>query len=701
MKKKQFIDGFEARVQLEIDNLSVNGSAPEAFYCAATAKVFFDCLKDADIGLLDFEPCSYYSEATPSQGEVSINGYYLSEDRSELHLFTVVKAEVVGAKVRSNDIRAASEKAFRFYKRSVAGADTTFHEELDEALAPHAAARAIHDAKAYITSVDVYVFTDGECERITVKAKDIGGLSFTPQFWDIERLHRQMISGSEREEIVIDFNEEHGGTLPAMRVEEQWGGYVCYVGFIGGGILADMYAKHSSRLIEQNVRMYLQARGKVNSGIQATIKECPGRFLAYNNGLSLTAKSVEVSGLNDSGQCQIEKITELQIVNGAQTSGSIFHAFKKEGRDVSQLRVQFKLTVPASSNKMVELVSAISRYSNSQNAVKVTDLSANQPYHVELERLSRSIYTPGKGDGSVSTHWYYERARGAYIIDRGNHPGAAWLRQNPPEQMFTKVDLGKSEVTFWGQPQVVSKGGEKNFVHFMEQITEKNTKVDESGFKEIIGRLILVRSMEDVVKGLKQGGYKANVVAYGLAYLYSKYGSRLDFQYIWQNQGVSHNLKKALTVLAKRAFEHINDTPPGVLNVTEWAKKDRCWDTFVGKSIGIELGEEDGLRTVNSYAGLSARKGKKSTKATSREFPSELRNPSDWLAMAKWSLDRNDFTPKDRKFLKKASVMLKKNEEFTAAEVKWAMSIWESAKHSGFNPYPSSSTNRQWDLPLG
>ncbi len=686
MKKEQFIATFEAQVQLEIEKMNVAGDAPEAFHCAAVAQLFFEYLKEADIGLLDFEPCSYFAEASPGQGEVSINGYYLSDDHSELHLFSVVKADAVGAKVSRTDVKSAIDKAFRFYKRAVAKTATPFHYDLDEALAPHAAAKSIHDAKSSISVVSVYVFTDGECERLSVYREEIEGLTFAPQFWDIERLHKQMDSGSEREEIVIDFKQEHGEALPAMKMIEPKGGYICYVGFVSGTVLADMYSKHSSRLIEQNVRMYLQARGKVNSGIQSTIKDSPGRFLAYNNGLSLTAKSVEISGLSKSGHCQIERITELQIVNGAQTTGSIFHAFKKEGRDVSGLRVQFKLTVPLSSQTMADLVSAISRYSNSQNAVKVTDLSANQPYHVELEKLSRSIYTPVKGDGAAPTRWYYERARGAYMIDRGNHSGAAWLRQNPPEQMFTKVDLGKSEVTFWGKPQVVSKGGEKNFVHFMEQITEKNPKVDEDAFKDVAGRLILVRGMEHVVKGLKQGGYKANVVAYGLAYLYTKFGARLDFHQIWKNQGVSDNMRKALTVLAKRAFEHINDTPPGVLNVTEWAKKDRCWETFSGKTIAIELGEEDGLKASGAAAKKAAVGTPKKPKTATKELPEEMCNAVAWLEMVKWSLDRNEYDPKARRFMKGVSVIIRKKLDFTAPQVKWAVSLWETAVKAGFKP---------------
>jgi len=685
MKKEQFIASFEAQVQLEIDKMNVAGDAPEAFHCAAVAQLFFEYLKDAEIGLLDFEPCSYFAESAPGQGEISINGYYLSDDHSELHLFSVVKADAVGAKVSRTDVKSAIDKAFRFYKRAVAKTATPFHDDLDEALAPHAAAKSIHGAKNSIAVVSVYVFSDGECERLSVYPEEIEGLTFAPQFWDIERLHKQMISGSEREEIVIDFKQEHGESLPAMKMLEPKGGYICYVGFVSGTVLADMYSKHSSRLIEQNVRMYLQARGKVNSGIQSTIKDSPGRFLAYNNGLSLTAKSVEISGLSKSGHCQIDRITELQIVNGAQTTGSIFHAFKKEGRDVSGLRVQFKLTVPLSSQTMADLVSAISRYSNSQNAVKVTDLSANQPYHVELEKLSRSIYTPVKGDGSAPTRWYYERARGAYMIDRGNHPGAAWLRQNPPEQMFTKVDLGKSEVTFWCEPHVVSKGGEKNFVHFMEQVTEKNPKVDEDTFKEVVGRLILVRSMEDVVKGLKQGGYKANVVAYGLAYLYTKFGARLDFQQIWKNQGVSDNMKKVLTILAKRAYEHIITTT-GAQNVTEWAKKDRCWEAFAGKSISIELGEEDGLKASGAAAKKTAAGTPTKPKTAAKELPEEMCDADAWLEMVKWSLDRDEYDPKSRRFMKGVSVIIRKKLDFTVPQLKWAVSLWESAVKAGFKP---------------
>jgi hypothetical protein len=59
-------------------------------------------------------------------------------------------------------------------------------------------------------------------------------------------------------------------------------------------VLAKIYGQHGQRLLERNVRAFLSAKGKINSGLQQTLKDAPHRFLAYNNGLCCTAASVEV-----------------------------------------------------------------------------------------------------------------------------------------------------------------------------------------------------------------------------------------------------------------------------------------------------------------------------------------------------------------------------------------------------------------------
>jgi hypothetical protein len=93
-------------------------------------------------------------------------------------------------------------------------------------------------------------------------------------------------------------------------------------------VLARIYGEHGQRLLERNVRAFLQAKGKINKGLQKTLKEEPHRFLAYNNGLCCTAASVEVESKKD-GHVRLKSVSDFQIVIGGQTTASIYHAFKR------------------------------------------------------------------------------------------------------------------------------------------------------------------------------------------------------------------------------------------------------------------------------------------------------------------------------------------------------------------------------------
>ena len=100
-----------------------------------------------------------------------------------------------------------------------------------------------------------------------------------------------------------------------------------------------------------------------------TIRKEPQMFLAFNNGLSATAEAVTVEDLPGGGK-GLRSIRDLQIVNGGQTTASIYHAVKKDKADVSQLFVQVKLTVLNDPTKMDIVVPYISRYANTQNKVQ-------------------------------------------------------------------------------------------------------------------------------------------------------------------------------------------------------------------------------------------------------------------------------------------------------------------------------------------
>ena len=95
-------------------------------------------------------------------------------------------------------------------------------------------------------------------------------------------------------------------------------------------------------------------------------------FLAYNNGISVTAESVDIVR-DENGKPSIRRIRDMQIVNGGQTTASIFNAHKdrKINADLSKVFVQMKLSVITSPEDMDEIVPRISAFANTQNKVQV------------------------------------------------------------------------------------------------------------------------------------------------------------------------------------------------------------------------------------------------------------------------------------------------------------------------------------------
>lgn len=227
-----------------------------------------------------------------------------------------------------------------------------------------------------------------------------------------------------------------------------------------------------SRLLELNVRSFLQARGKVNRGIRDTILSDPGHFLAFNNGISVTAEELGVQRSSD-GSLSIRSIKGLQIVNGGQTVASIHRAKNRDKADLSRIAVQAKITVVEPGHQD-DLVPFISRYSNTQNKVNETDFSANHPFHVRIQKLSEQIWAPGE-----TSRWFYERARGQWEVARareGTTPARvrAFDQKAPRKQKVDKTLLAKAVNAWSERPHVVSLGGQKNFVRFMEDVAVRH-----------------------------------------------------------------------------------------------------------------------------------------------------------------------------------------------------------------------------------
>lgn len=350
---------------------------------------------------------------------------------------------------------------------------------------------------------------------------------------------------------------------------------------IPGVQLAAIYDKWGARLLEANVRSFLQARGKVNRGIRDTIRDEPHMFFSYNNGLSATADAIEVER-TDHG-LRLTRTINLQIVNGGQTTASLHAARKAFAKQLEQVHVQMKLTI-VPRKQAEDVVPRISEYANSQNKVNAADFFSNHPFHIRVEELSRKVLARGN-EGYRDTKWFYERARGQYADERGRRTPAERKKfdaEFPRSQFLTKTDLAKVENTWECLPHVVSLGAQKNFVKFASLVAKRwgaeGVSFDELWFKCMIAKAIIFRKTEKLVSSAEwyEGGYRANIVTYAIAKLVNDVKKRdmvVDLDAVWRHQGVPDELQSALVAAAIDAQDVITHPPYPIKNASEWAKK--------------------------------------------------------------------------------------------------------------------------------
>lgn len=480
---------------------------------------------------------------------LQLNAYAVSDDFERVDLFVTIFSDSEAPKsVSQNDVDAAIKRAIQLYHKAVNDLYTSFEKDNDT----YEFAISIHQNRDKIRKVNICALTNGVVKPIALKDITLGSATISSSLWDIDRLFRCVTSGKMRETIEIDFEEKFGITIPCIENSSS-GVYSVYLAIINGEILAALYGEFRDRLLEKNVRSFLQIKGNVNKGIRDTLRDEPEMFLAYNNGISVTAESVDIVR-DENGKPSIKKIRDMQIVNGGQTTASIFNAGndKKLDTDLSKVFVQMKLSVINSMEAMNEIVPRISTFANTQNKIQIADFSANDPFHRRIEDLSRTIWTPARG-GMRPKNWFYERARGQYadMLTRESTPKRK-REYKETHPLFTKTDLAKYENTWDQLPYQVSEGAQKNFHKFMLRLKDrKGFTPDEVYYQNLIAKAILFRQTEKLVQRQQYGGYRANIVTYTLAFLSHKTAQRIDLERIWKEQELTPALEAEIVSVSR------------------------------------------------------------------------------------------------------------------------------------------------------
>ena len=520
----------------------------------------------------------------PGTTGIRIDGYSLDDNTDTLNLIVSdFRQSPEIERLTGSEMNTIFERPARFLRRSL---DPKWRNALEETSSGFGLADLVSQRWRGIEKVRLILISNRELsERVDGReAGELDRKTLTYNVWDIRRLHRFVTAGHGREDIDVDLGD-FGGPLPVLPAHLPDVDYESFLAVVPGTVLAQIYDRWGARLLEQNVRVFLQARGNVNKGIRNTLQGEPSMFFAYNNGITCTAEEVDVEATG--GSKVLRRLKNLQIVNGGQTTASIHYAHRNKA-NLSRVFVQMKLSVvdPARTE---EVVPKISEFANSQNRVNAADFFANHPFHVRIESFSRRIYAPSPDGTFRESKWFYERARGQYADARSLlTPGAQskFDLENPRRQLFSKTDLAKFLNVWSGLPHTVSLGAQKNFAHFAQGIGqdwERNPDdFNEAWYRETVAKAIVFRSTERIVSDQPwyQGGYRANIVAYAIAKLahdVTKMKHAVDFEAVWRRQSPSSSMETALADVAHAAHEVLIDPPHGISNVTEWAKQQACW----------------------------------------------------------------------------------------------------------------------------
>lgn len=529
---------------------------------------------------MTFEPQICHFSAKVGNAILRLSGYAISDDADQLDLFVSLYAGVDDlAAVTDSETKTAAEQCLRFLAKCAAGRLASTMEESNEA---YGLTLTIQDCYASLDQIRIYVLTDRQAKAKNFKPREVNGKTVKLEVIDIERLHRHWSEGKPRDEVLVNFEDVAGGALPCVYVPNELDDYDYALTVIPGEALRFVYEKYGARLLEANVRSFLGVAGKVNKGMRDTLKDTPGRFMAYNNGIVIVADEILLGKTLDGGP-GILWLKGMQIVNGGQTTASIYFTKRKNPTvDLSHVRVPAKIIILRSCDPADEeaLTSDISRYSNSQNSVKLSDLSANKPFHVQIEKLALSTYCP---DGVG--RWFYERAAGSYnvmLARDGTTPARLRLLKEtiPLGRRITKTDLAKY-LNAWDQkPDSVSLGGQRNFELLMAEINDIDAETpirlpDVAEYKQMIAKAILFKKVQGLVRPMVPA-FQANVTTYVVALMAHRLGRVLDLDRIWLRQDISPELQAQVRRWTAEVSKALHDSAGGRM-ISEWAKRPDCW----------------------------------------------------------------------------------------------------------------------------
>lgn len=602
-----------------------------------------------DAKLIDTEDFTETYYSTEIDGSpIKVNGYIINDSRERLQLF-ILNDESITLDSKNLEVsikeyyEAIFKRATNFTNKAIKGhlndiQDIGAINALINQMSSSLGADQFDVVEIFLVSATATVSISGSSaqpKRMDFKDEKIKirytknretvekEILILKRLVDLNFLYSVLISQGNREALTINFEEQFDFKIEAIKAADETN-FESYLCVLPANILAELYKRFSSRLLEKNVRSFLQFRG-VNLGMRKTLTKDPEKFIAFNNGLTITASNKEIEIIKD--KVYIKSLSDFQIVNGGQTTASIYFS-QKDGIDVSKVKVMAKINVAknVSEEDLNELISSISEFSNSQSKVTTVDLRSRNPQLNKIKALSESIITPS------GRKWFFEKSKGEFntkLRIAGQSGKNRIEKEYPKEFRFTKEQLGKYYSSWGDEPYKVKKGGEAIFRKFLEDVgseeNERKLNIDRNFYELLISRIILFKSLEEIhgARNNAIGQLRSAVVPYTMSILFTKTEgdkknpNTFDLAKLWSKEGLEDDLKiylKELMILVNDLIKKYAKSD----DLGEYSKKKEMWDDIYNSNEVKDFLNTDNSNKIFSKYSISKKELEKKLKANSK-----------------------------------------------------------------------------------
>lgn len=579
---KNFAQDLDEEAQLYLNEN--NNSLPLAFAHSLTER-----LKDS-LALDNYTIAYNVQKIIDGRIRGEIFGYALSSNEEVLTLIYVLYNDNAKNEIdslRDIDYQTAINRMQGFYLLCCSGAVS---ESVTQDDPIYALADLLHE-KAIVTkrgrpslqeknklvTVRFLVFSNSFIKNFDIKKKRIKGRNLIPEVYDIARLYQLYGTDSDHRIIDINFEDGYNYKIPYIEMKAQSFGYKCFMTMFPGKLLYRLYEEYNTDLLLNNVRYFLGFKGSVknnaNISIQDTLRTKKHMFLAYNNGIVALAGSVETNSHDDGTNVDpentvkdcvttgiIKAIYDFQIVNGGQTTASLYYAkntSSSEPISMTGVYIPVKIIVLGESEDKKTVAADVTKFSNSQSKVKYADFSASNPFNMRMQELSRDVHTKS------GQKWYYERLRGQYDQEYKKLQTAEDQRlfksmYDKKERLFKKELLAKVWKCKLNTPYDVVKGEGTNYDIFLKYIIENNITPDEEYYKKSIALLILWNYIYEMPEVKNQGNCRAPLTAYTLSYILNSRGREFNLLKVWDDERPDEDLCQSIIKLSRAMMILLN-----------------------------------------------------------------------------------------------------------------------------------------------